>query len=79
MGTQGLPAFNVELEPDNMNVGQILQQRGYTTGFVGKYHVGPHIGEENAADFDWKYIPKNTKRSSFGQTVDGLERWSFAS
>ncbi len=59
VGTQGLPAFNVELESDNMNVGQVLQQHGYATGFVGKYHVGPHIGEENAADFDWQYIPKN--------------------
>jgi arylsulfatase A-like enzyme len=62
-GRQGLPAFNVELEPDNMNVGQVLSDNGYATGFVGKYHVGPHIDEDNAANFDWKYIPKNSDYS----------------
>jgi arylsulfatase A-like enzyme len=58
LGQQGLPAFNVELEPDNMNVGQILQDAGYATGFVGKYHAGPHIDKENASEFDWMYIAK---------------------
>ena len=28
-------------EDDNMNVGAVLAQNGYATGFVGKYHVGP--------------------------------------
>jgi arylsulfatase A-like enzyme len=58
LGQQGLPAFNVELEPDNMNVGQVLKDHGYATGFVGKYHVGPHIDQHNAEEFDWHYIPK---------------------
>ena len=40
LGKQGLPAFNVALEDDNMNVGQVLSDNGYVTGFVGKYHVG---------------------------------------
>jgi arylsulfatase A-like enzyme len=62
-GQQGLPAFNVELEADNMNVGQVLQDSGYATGFVGKYHVGPHIDEWNAKRFDWQYIPKNAEYS----------------
>ncbi|MDP6524992.1 MAG: sulfatase-like hydrolase/transferase [Kiritimatiellia bacterium] len=43
-GTQGLPAFNVALEDDHMNVGRVLAENGYATGFVGKYHVG---GEES--------------------------------
>lgn len=43
-GTQGLPAFNVALEDDRMNVGRVLAANGYATGFVGKYHVG---GEES--------------------------------
>ncbi len=63
-GQQGLPAFNVELEPDNMNVGQVLQDNGYATGFVGKYHVGPHIDKDNAADFNWKYINKGAAFSA---------------
>lgn len=40
LGNQSLPAFNVALEEDNMNVGAVLAQNGYATGFVGKYHVG---------------------------------------
>ena len=36
LGQQGAPAFNVELEPDNMNVGQVLKDTGYATGLVGK-------------------------------------------
>lgn len=62
-GSQGLPAFNVALEPDNMNVGGVLREHGYATGFVGKYHVGPHIDESNAADFDWQWRPKNIEYS----------------
>jgi len=63
LGMQGHPAFNVELESDNMNIGQVLKDHGYATGFVGKYHVGPHIDAANAAQFDWKYIPKNAEYS----------------
>ena len=42
-GQQGYPTFNVELEDDNMNVGNVLRQAGYTTGYVGKFHVGPEL------------------------------------
>jgi len=38
-GSQAFPAFNVGLEPDNMNIGAVLSKAGYRTGFVGKYHV----------------------------------------
>ena len=38
-GNQGLPNFNVALERDKMNVGNVLREAGYTTGFVGKFHL----------------------------------------
>ena len=44
-GQQALPAFNVALEPDNMNVGAALAAKGYATGFVGKFHVGPSLSD----------------------------------
>ncbi|MHC4508563.1 MAG: sulfatase family protein [Planctomycetota bacterium] len=62
-GRQGLPAFNVALEDDNMNVGRVLAQNGYATGFVGKYHVGPRIEENNCAEYGLHYIPKNCEYS----------------
>jgi len=60
-GMQGLPAFNVALEDDHMNVGRVLAENGYATGFVGKYHVG---GEESHAPEQLKKhglhdVPKN--------------------
>jgi arylsulfatase A-like enzyme len=70
-GTQGLPGFNVALEPDNMNVGHVLRDNGYATGFVGKYHVGPHIDEANAADFDWQWLAKN---SEYNQEADRRQK-----
>lgn len=36
---QGLPNFNVALERDQTNVGNVLREAGYTTGFVGKFHL----------------------------------------
>lgn len=39
----GAPGFNVGLEEDNMNVGNVLRLSGYVTGHVGKLHVGAHI------------------------------------
>ena len=44
-GQQALPGFNVGLEPDNMNVGAILADNGYASGFVGKFHVGPSLSD----------------------------------
>jgi arylsulfatase A-like enzyme len=44
-GQQALPAFNVGLEGDNMNVGAVLAKNGYATGFVGKFHVGPSLSD----------------------------------
>jgi len=36
---QGYPNFNMALESDRMNVGRVLMDAGYATGFVGKYHL----------------------------------------
>lgn len=36
---QGFPGFNIALENDKMNVATVLNKAGYTTGFVGKYHL----------------------------------------
>lgn len=60
-GAQGLPAFNVALEDDNMNVGQVLADNGYATGFVGKYHVGEEFEEEECEKHGLHYIPKNAE------------------
>jgi arylsulfatase A-like enzyme len=60
-GRQSMPGFNVSLEHDNMNVGNVLARNGYATGFVGKYHVGPEHDEgffKEAGLFD---IPKNAE------------------
>jgi arylsulfatase A-like enzyme len=50
---QGLPNFNVALERDNMNVGNVLREAGYTTGFVGKFHLHSKL------DFPEFYKGKN--------------------
>lgn len=50
---QGLPGFNVALERDKMNVGNILRKAGYTTGFVGKFHL------TSKSDFPEFYKGKN--------------------
>ena len=70
-GTQALPAFNVELEPDNMNVGRVLSDHGYATGFVGKYHVGPHIDESNSDKYGWQWLDKNV---AYTKRVDRRQR-----
>ena len=44
-GQQSLPAFNVQLEPDNQNVATLLSGAGYATGMVGKFHVGPSLSD----------------------------------
>ena len=36
---QGYPSFNVALERDKMNAGNVLREAGYMTGFVGKFHL----------------------------------------
>ena len=59
-GTQSLPAFNVGLESDDMNVGRVLAGSGYATGFVGKYHVG---GDDHGGATGLHDVPKNAAYS----------------
>ena len=58
---QGLPNFNVALERDNMNVGKVLREAGYTTGFVGKYHLTSKLDfpEFYKGKNGWIDIPKD--------------------
>ncbi|MBN2134001.1 MAG: sulfatase-like hydrolase/transferase [Sedimentisphaerales bacterium] len=42
---QGYPNFNVALESDRMNVGRVLSEAGYATGFVGKYHLTSRLDQ----------------------------------
>lgn len=53
--SQGSPEFNVGLELDGMNVGKVLADNGYVTGWTGKYHIGGvefdgHFGEAKGLD-----------------------------
>ena len=50
---QGDPNFNVALERDKMNVGNVLREAGYATGFVGKFHL------TSSLDFPEFYKGKN--------------------
>jgi arylsulfatase A-like enzyme len=58
---QGLPNFNVALERDRMNVGNILREAGYTTGFVGKFHLTSSLDfpEFYKGKDKWINIPKD--------------------
>ena len=60
---QGLPNFNVALERDNMNVGNVLREAGYTTGFVGKFHLTSNLDfpEFYEGKDKWINIPKNAR------------------
>ena len=62
-GTQALPAFNVGLESDRMNVGRVLADAGYATGFVGKYHVHDTDHSKEGSLFGDLDVPKNAKYS----------------
>jgi arylsulfatase A-like enzyme len=62
-GQQGLPAFNVALEDDNMNVAQVLADNGYATGMVGKYHVGLEFEEEECEAVGLHYLPKQVENT----------------
>ena len=60
---QGLPNFNVALERDNMNVGNVLREAGYTTGFVGKFHLTSNLDfpEFYKGKDKWINIPKTAR------------------
>jgi|LWDU01.1.fsa_nt_gi arylsulfatase A-like enzyme len=58
---QGLPNFNVALERDKMNVGNVLREAGYITGFVGKFHLTSSLDfpEFYKGKERWINIPKD--------------------
>ncbi len=60
---QGLPNFNVALERDKMNVGNVLREAGYTTGFVGKFHLGSKLDfpEFYKGKDGWINIPRDAR------------------
>jgi arylsulfatase A-like enzyme len=60
---QGLPNFNVALERDRMNVGNVLREAGYKTGFVGKFHLTSELDfpEFYQGKDGWIDIPKDAK------------------
>lgn len=62
-GAQALPAFNVGLESDRMNVGRVLADAGYATGFVGKYHVHDMDHGNEGSLFGELEVPKNAEYS----------------
>lgn len=65
-GHQAFPAFNMGLEPDNLNVAGVLSKAGYRTGFVGKYHASGIESLRTNSDYKaWglKYLPRDAKRS----------------
>jgi len=69
-GQQAFPAFNMGLEPDNLNIGAMLSKAGYRTGFVGKYHVSGIEGLGNPNDYarhGLKYVERRAKESSATQ------------
>jgi len=75
---QGLPNFNVALERDKMNVGNVLREAGYTTGFVGKFHLTSDLDfpEFYKGKDKWINIPKdaNPGREASAQFKHN-ERW----
>ena len=70
-GTQGLPAFNLGLENDNMNVAQVLSDNGYVTGLVGKYHVGSThgLGPEKNTPYSDKVNEQKYKAEKHGREL----------
>lgn len=75
---QGLPNFNVALERDNMNVGNVLREAGYTTGFVGKFHLASKLDfpEFYKGKDRWIEIPKDANPGSESSAqFEQNERW----
>lgn len=68
---QGYPNFNTALESDRMNVGRVLSEAGYATGFVGKYHLTSRLDQPEFFDGSDGLldIPKSTEAGPQANTV----------
>lgn len=45
----------ITLEPDRPNLAKSLKQKGYTTGMVGKWHLGQHFhGKDSRRKSEWE-------------------------
>lgn len=63
-GHQAYTAFNMGLEENNLNIGAMLSQAGYRTGFVGKYHVSGVENLRTPKDFEergLRYVGRDLK------------------
>jgi arylsulfatase A-like enzyme len=55
-GSQGHPEFNVGLEQDFMNIGKVLKDNGYVTGWIGKFHLGSDTSLKGLTSAEEKYL-----------------------
>ncbi|MCX6326140.1 MAG: sulfatase-like hydrolase/transferase [Bacteroidia bacterium] len=64
------------LEDDNMNVASILRDNGYTTGFVGKFHLADHflLGSNNQWEANGlKTYPKDSDPRTDAETNEKMK------
>ena len=79
---QGLPNFNVALEHDKANVGNVLRESGYTTGFVGKFHLTSpvdfpefHAGKDRLIDIPKDLSPGPETTAKFQHNEQVMRRY----
>ena len=71
---QGNPGFNVGLEDDNMNVGNLLRGAGYVTALVGKLHVGPELKRREDYEAFGLYYPDPKADPDSPEVIVGWQR-----
>ena len=79
---QGLPNFNVALEHDKANIGNVLRESGYTTGFVGKFHLTSpvdfpefHAGKDRLIDIPKDLSPGPETTAKFQHNEQVMRRY----
>ena len=71
---QGDPGFNIGLEEDNMNIGNVLREAGYVTGLVGKLHVGQKLKKREDFEALGLYYPDTDADPDAPETITGWQR-----